>query len=407
MTLTAEQRRDKNRENARKSTGPKTKEGKERSRANSTTHGLTATTLAMPNEDPSEIAARSSTWNDFYKPESPGAHHLVNVCVRSTLLSDRLARYHDSTIADQVREAEETWLRDRQEEVEHLKTLMNDDPPTAVRLLGQTAMGLDYLASRWKAMIDVFVSRGFWFDEERFEVVRLCGYKIDENCLKTNPEAFKICYFNALCHGEDPLETARAYCNDERLFPESLRNIFLPDVPAERSKCVEWMSRMLKYKFETLKANSKLIQETRDGPDFAGALDRALILKDEQAARLFLRYSAESRNSFHKAYGTLLKTLEADKKAAEIDDEDDYRNEATEWELSAVEGSGVESRNEATAAYKALSDQEMERDEDDPESPSEGESVGDESAESKRARREAFLHSLQYPTGLEYPQRSQ
>ena len=44
----------------------------------------------------------------------------------------------------------------------------------------------------------------------------------------------------------------------------------------------------------------------------AGAADRALILHDGPSARLFLRYHAEARTTFHRAYGSLVKALERD-----------------------------------------------------------------------------------------------
>ncbi len=44
-----------NRRNAQKSTGPKTAEGKAASRSNATTHGLRASQLALPHEDPEEV----------------------------------------------------------------------------------------------------------------------------------------------------------------------------------------------------------------------------------------------------------------------------------------------------------------------------------------------------------------
>src|SRR6202030_2951967 len=53
-------------------------------------------------------------------------------------------------------------------------------------------------------------------------------------------------------------------------------------------------------------------REVRDDPDRAEAADRALILHDGLPARLFLRYHAEARTSFHRAYGSLVKALELD-----------------------------------------------------------------------------------------------
>ena len=76
MPLTPEQRSQINRANAAKSTGPSAA-GKLRSRYSALRHGLRAKVLALPNEDPAVVAARTEAWNEFYRPKSPAAHHLV------------------------------------------------------------------------------------------------------------------------------------------------------------------------------------------------------------------------------------------------------------------------------------------------------------------------------------------
>src|SRR5258708_38513283 len=55
MGLSAKQRRRKNLENARRSCGPKTIQGKEASRANSLKYGLTAKVLTLPDENPDYV----------------------------------------------------------------------------------------------------------------------------------------------------------------------------------------------------------------------------------------------------------------------------------------------------------------------------------------------------------------
>ena len=52
-------------------------------------------------------------------------------------------------------------------------------------------------------------------------------------------------------------------------------------------------------------------------PERTAAVDRATILQDGPSARLFLRYHSEARNSFHRAYGELVKTLARDAEAEE------------------------------------------------------------------------------------------
>ena len=55
-------------QNARKSTGPKTEEGKRKSRMNALKHGLTAKTVLMPEEDPAEFEQHMVGWFDALRP---------------------------------------------------------------------------------------------------------------------------------------------------------------------------------------------------------------------------------------------------------------------------------------------------------------------------------------------------
>jgi hypothetical protein len=133
MSLTTEQCNEIRRQNGRKSRGPVTEEGKARSRTNALKHGLRAEVLPLPNEDPDAIQARQQAWQEYYRPTSPAAQHLLDQCVRATLLADRCDASHAATLAQQVRTAEERWEQGRVDEVERLVALLPDDPATAVR----------------------------------------------------------------------------------------------------------------------------------------------------------------------------------------------------------------------------------------------------------------------------------
>jgi len=70
-------------------------------------------------------------------------------------------------------------------------------------------------------------------------------------------------------------------------------------------------------KLEPLRALEECLRAEFDAPDRAGAADRALILHEGTSARLFLRYHAEARTAFQRAYGSLVKALDRDAAEAE------------------------------------------------------------------------------------------
>ena len=66
-----------NRANARRSTGPRTEEGKVRSRANSWKHGLTANRLVIGGEEASEFDELRAALLDDHDPQSAFECELV------------------------------------------------------------------------------------------------------------------------------------------------------------------------------------------------------------------------------------------------------------------------------------------------------------------------------------------
>jgi hypothetical protein len=68
---------DANRQNAAKSTGPKTNEGKRQSRRNAVRHGLTAETVVDALEDPADYKAFEASVAAGYDPQTAVERELV------------------------------------------------------------------------------------------------------------------------------------------------------------------------------------------------------------------------------------------------------------------------------------------------------------------------------------------
>ena len=316
MPLTLEQRREINRWNSRKSTGPKTAAGKARSRCNSTKHGMRATVLSLPNEDPSVALEREAVWNDYYQPQSPAAQHLVNECVRATLLSDRVALYHDHQLSKQVSQASAAWDNGTEDEIQRLNALMNSEPAEAVRHLKRTWHGCKSLIGRWETLRGRFEATGSWGDQERDQATRLLGIYPAFMQLRESPTAYMLTLMNLLSL-EDPPEDFLDTLSEGRFVPPSLLARIEDELDTEPETARAWIRSLIADELESLRKLAEKC-ETRDLADRSGAVSRALILLDDREARLFLRYHSESRNAFHRAYGNLVKTLEQDA-AAELE----------------------------------------------------------------------------------------
>src|SRR3954447_14195115 len=139
-----------NRNNAQKSTGPRTNAGKKSASLNSYKHGLCAKTLALPVEDAALLQEKLAWWNDHYQPETPGECELIAMAVTASVQRGRSRRYLTAALTEQVLNAEKRWDEAREDEVLALVTLLDKEPGAAVARLRRTGHGCRWLIARWK-----------------------------------------------------------------------------------------------------------------------------------------------------------------------------------------------------------------------------------------------------------------
>ena len=317
MCLTAEQRRKINKANASKSTGP-SEAGKLRSRYNALKHGLRAEVLALPNEDPTVVEARSEAWNEFYQPQSPAAQHLVNQCVHATLLADRCQQFHGAQLEKQMREAPLKRLVSREDELERLEKLLITDPMRAVRDLQRTAHGCRWLIDRWQLLADALERDPFWTKADLDDAIHLSGRLPHVWC--TDPDIYRLTVYTLLAHPDYEPEELRKLL-DTKYVSRDLTVQVLGEKLPEPEQCRAGMREHVMAELDFLRQKEQVLREEIEEPLEAGLLDRSLILADPHAARLFLRYHAESRSAFHRSYSELIRTLKRDAENVVEDEE--------------------------------------------------------------------------------------
>lgn len=94
-----------NRQNAQRSTGPRTPEGKARSAANARTHGLTAVQVLLPGEDPELFAAFRTAYFDYFLPDASFVTALVDELVIVDWRLRRVARVETVAVRQQMAQA--------------------------------------------------------------------------------------------------------------------------------------------------------------------------------------------------------------------------------------------------------------------------------------------------------------
>ena len=317
MALTAEQRASTNRRNAQKSTGPKSVEGKERTRTNALRHGFRSKflLLQMPPQDRAEAEERELEWNAYYQPQSPAAQHLVNECVRATLLSDRVARSQQSVFTEQRLENLRQWDSKRSTEVTDQADDLRVDPADACERLRQSAMGCRYMIERWLKIYRRLDDRAKFSPTDAAEVVRLLGCATDDRALKANPTAWKVRFYGILvktCWRD--ADVARML--DPARLPDALRDVYRLDALPKFDDVLRDLTEILTVEIDALKERAARLLIEEEGPARTEAAAQALVPDDPHLAQLQLRYYAESRTAFHRAYAALVKTLDRDQQAA-------------------------------------------------------------------------------------------
>ncbi len=166
-----------NRENCRRSTGPRTAAGKERSRRNGLKHGLTGAGIVVPDEDVAAIQGRF----DALEAELIAGSELGRILVhRVALLSVRLersARHEAAAIGERMRSAEADFDEGRSAEVDRLMSRIASEPASVARRLIRTPEGIDRMvASYGDLKHDLIRDNGFyWSDAHQERAENLMG----------------------------------------------------------------------------------------------------------------------------------------------------------------------------------------------------------------------------------------
>ena len=172
--MISEARLQANRANALKSTGPRSEEGKAVSRLNSTTHGLTATTVALASYDPDLVMQRLAAWNEIRRPVTSHERWLVEQMALATIRIDQSRLEEDCLRTQTSQRAATCWDEDRQVDAEELAGKLARNPSLIVAKLRGTLHGSIWLRDRWESLEEVameYREKFFELGGEEFSMV--------------------------------------------------------------------------------------------------------------------------------------------------------------------------------------------------------------------------------------------
>ncbi len=107
-----------NRENAARSTGPKTVEGKERSRANALKHGLTGAGVALTTEDAAEVERVFVAFEADFRPTDEMGRILIRRAATCAVRMERSVLHETAALNERVLEAQAEAEANREDPIE-------------------------------------------------------------------------------------------------------------------------------------------------------------------------------------------------------------------------------------------------------------------------------------------------
>jgi hypothetical protein len=128
MTLSAAERAAISRQDGQKSQGPKSAEGKARSRFNALKHGLKAKRPVLPGEDAQEYHGRLDAWMADLEGRNDVEHSLVEGAVTLTWQLDRAERAETARLASIIRSTPELLALRQADEAAALGQRLFQDP---------------------------------------------------------------------------------------------------------------------------------------------------------------------------------------------------------------------------------------------------------------------------------------
>jgi hypothetical protein len=164
-----------NRRNAQNSTGPKTEQGKARSRGNAVTHGLTGAGVVVAEEDADALAERREAWRAGYDPVTAEDEWLYEQVVLHSVRIDRCQRLEPVLRSSSARRAALCWDDDRRLAAEVLGDALSKHPALIARKLRGTKQGCDWLIDRWQRLGSILQSQGAWSDAHKALAFDLLG----------------------------------------------------------------------------------------------------------------------------------------------------------------------------------------------------------------------------------------
>ena len=308
-----------NRENAQKSTGPKSEAGKDRVKNNALKHGMRSRDgLVLPQEDPAELELRLREWIEDWNPANAIERELVTLAARASWALERTERYEAALLSQRVREALPRSRARRMEavgglahklfaQVSQSPTSTEADYPAAiVAALEDSPEGVRWMLDRWGEFRVLIDTDHDWTYCDQYKFVRLLGKRpidaVDDPELNAIFLAWEVLEEES---GVDFWGRMQATSSYYPAFNSSREWRELAPRPADEAEAVARLLAVVDGEVERLKERLAVVEEI-EGDDAVELAERASFAADDAGERLRRAQSARTREML-RAIQTLTK----------------------------------------------------------------------------------------------------
>src|SRR5579864_290660 len=155
-------------------TGPRTSEGKARSRCNALKHGLSGMGSVLPPDDHELFQERMLEWTAEEMPKGPIETYLLSAAALASVRMDRCARNEFSATLKLRTERMQLWQYNQNRRISRTYKTFKDDPRAARVKLTSFASGCGWLAEKWRNLLKAIDGEGIWTDTQLKRAV-WCG----------------------------------------------------------------------------------------------------------------------------------------------------------------------------------------------------------------------------------------